>query len=183
MAQGLERITEHANHASAVIRRLRAFLRKGQRRMQSLDVADVAREAVRLCAWEAGACQVAIEEQLPDNLPPVYADRVLLEQVLLNLLRNAIDANREAHPGQASVIRLVALAQDGHLDIEVRDQGPGLGEAELARIFTPFYTSKPDGLGLGLSMSRSIIEGFGGALDGMPNGEGGLLMRCRLPLQ
>lgn len=183
VAQGLERITEHANHASAVIRRLRAFLRKGQRRMQSLDVADVAREAVRLCAWEAGACQVAIEEQLPDNLPPVYADRVLLEQVLLNLLRNAIDANREAHPGQASVIRLVALAQDGHLDIEVRDQGPGLGEAELARIFTPFYTSKPHGLGLGLSMSRSIIEGFGGALDGMPNGEGGLLMRCRLPLQ
>ncbi|MDH4654909.1 MULTISPECIES: PAS domain S-box protein [unclassified Pseudomonas] len=183
VAQGLERITEHANHASEVIKRLRAFLRKGQRKMQALDVAEVAREAVRLCAWEASACQVAIAEQLPDNLPPVYADRVLLEQVLLNLLRNAIDANREAHPGRESVIRLAASAQDGQLLIEVCDQGPGLGEKELARIFTPFYTSKPDGLGLGLSMSRSIIEGFGGALDGMPNGEGGLLMRCRLPLQ
>lgn len=183
VAQGLERITEHANHASEVIKRLRAFLRKGQRKMQALDVAEVVREAVRLCAWEASACQVAIAEQLPDNLPPVYADRVLLEQVLLNLLRNAIDANREAHPGRESMIRLAASAQDGQLLIEVRDQGPGLGEEELGRIFTPFYTSKPDGLGLGLSMSRSIIEGFGGALDGMPNGEGGLLMRCRLPLQ
>ncbi|WAG81548.1 PAS domain S-box protein [Metapseudomonas furukawaii] len=182
VAQGLERITEHANHASEVIKRLRAFLRKGQRKMQALNLAEVAREAVRLCAWEAGASQVAIEEQFPDNLPPVYADRVLLEQVLLNLLRNAIDANREAHPRQSSLIRLTAQAGDGYLAIEVRDQGPGLGEEELSRIFTPFYTSKPDGLGLGLSMSRSIIEGFGGSLDGMLGEEGGLLMRCRLPL-
>ncbi|MHC5351999.1 PAS domain-containing sensor histidine kinase [Metapseudomonas furukawaii] len=183
VAQGLERITEHANHASEVIKRLRAFLRKGQRRMQALDVAEVAREAVRLCAWEAGASQVAIEEQLPENLPPVFADRVLLEQVLLNLLRNAIDANREAHPGQPSLIRLIARAEAGQVLIEVRDQGPGLDEEALGRIFTPFYTSKPDGLGLGLSMSRSIIEGFGGALDGMPDEAGGLLMRCRLPRQ
>ncbi|WP_103102895.1 PAS domain S-box protein [Pseudomonas sp. LFM046] len=183
VAQGLERITEHAHHASEVIKRLRAFLRKGQRRMQALDVAEVAREAVRLCAWEAVASQVAIEEQLPENLPSVYADRVLLEQVLLNLLRNAIDANREAHPGRDSLIWLGARVGKGHLIIEVRDQGPGLGEEELTRIFTPFYTSKPDGLGLGLSMSRSIIEGFGGSLDGMPDEAGGLLMRCCLPLQ
>ncbi|MWV17102.1 PAS domain S-box protein [Pseudomonas sp. L-22-4S-12] len=182
VAQGLERITEHANHASAVIKRLRAFLRKGQRRMQALDVAEVAREAVRLCAWEADACQVAIDEQLPDNLPPVYADRVLLEQVLLNLLRNAIEANREAHPRQPSSILLVARPlAEGRLEIDVRDQGPGVGEAELERIFTPFYTSKPDGLGLGLSMSRSIVEGFGGSLDGVREAGGGLLMRCRLP--
>ncbi len=183
VAQGLERITEHANHASEVIKRLRGFLRKGQRRMQALDVSEVAREAVRLCAWEASACQVAIEEQLPDNLPPVYADRVLLEQVLLNLLRNAIDANREAHPGCASVIVLAARHVPGAgVQVDVRDQGPGLDDAELERVFTPFYTSKPDGLGLGLSMSRSIIEGFGGALDGQRASEGGLLMRCRLPL-
>ncbi|CAD5106879.1 PAS domain-containing sensor histidine kinase [Zestomonas carbonaria] len=183
VAQGLERITEHANHASEVIKRLRAFLRKGQRRMQALDVAEVAREAVRLCAWEAGAKQVAIVERLPDNLPPVYADRVLLEQVLLNLLRNAIDANAEAHPGQPSQVELEARAgEGGWLDIEVRDQGPGLGDAELERVFTPFYTSKPEGLGLGLSMSRSIVEGFGGALDGQRGEPGGLVMRCRLPV-
>ncbi|WP_287029392.1 PAS domain-containing sensor histidine kinase [Pseudomonas sp. UBA6310] len=183
VSQGLERITEHANHASEVIKRLRGFLRKGQRRMQALDLCEVTREAVRLCAWEANAWQVVIEERLPDNLPPVYADRVLLEQVLINLLRNAIDANREAQPGEASRIVLSArLATGSGLEVDVLDEGPGLDDAELERVFTPFYTSKPDGLGLGLSMSRSIIEGFGGALEGQRAQNGGLLMRCRLPL-
>ncbi|SFB14550.1 PAS domain-containing sensor histidine kinase [Azotobacter beijerinckii] len=183
VAQGLERITEHANHASEVIKRLRAFLRKGQRRMQALDVADVARGAVRLCGWEASASQVAIEEQLPGDLPPVYADRVLLEQVLLNLLRNAIDANREAHPGQPTRIVLTARAEAGRVAIEVRDCGPGLSDAEMERVFTPFYTSKPEGLGLGLSMSRSIVEGFGGSLEAQRAEGGGLSMCCLLPLQ
>ena len=183
VSQGLERITEHANHASEVIKRLRAFLRKGQRRVEPLDVASVARDAVRLCAWEAAAVEVSIEEQLPAELPPVYADRVLLEQVLINLLRNAIEANREAHPGQPSRILLKATRQDAHLLLDVQDQGPGLNEAELELAFTPFFTRKPDGLGLGLSMSRSIIEGFGGALEGLPGDQGGLCMRCRLPVK
>lgn len=183
VAQGLERIAEHAEHASEVIKRLRAFLRKGQRRMQALDVAEVAREAVRLCAWEAGAAQVVIEERLPVGLPSVFADRVLLEQVLLNLLRNAIEANREAHPQAASRVVISARLMPGAgIDVEVLDEGPGLDAVALERIFTPFYTSKPEGLGLGLSMSRSIIEGFGGSLEGEPTEEGGLRMRCRLPL-
>ncbi len=183
VAQGLERITAHANHAAEVIRRLRAFLRKGQRRMQALDGAAVAREAVRLCAWEAAQAQVAIDEDLPDNLPPVYADRVLLEQVLLNLLRNAIEANREAHPGAPSRIRLAAGLEGGgqRLCIGVEDQGPGVGEAQLEQIFTPFYTSKAEGLGLGLSMSRSIVEGFGGELGASRQAEG-LRLTCSLPL-
>ena len=182
VAQGLERITEHANHASEVIKRLRAFLRKGQRRTQALDIASVAREAVRLCQWEASNWQVSIVEQLSDQLPPVYADRILIEQVLLNLLRNAIDANREAHPGQPSCIELRASEQAGQLCVQVWDQGPGVAQGELEHIFTPFYTSKAEGLGLGLSMSRSIIEGFGGALEALPGAAGGLCLECRLPL-
>lgn len=182
VAQGLARITEHANHASAVIKRLRAFLRKGQRRMQALNLAEVAREAVRLCNWEAGAAQVAVSDALPDNLPLVFADRVLLEQVLLNLLRNAIEANRDQHPGSASQIRLEAREGNGSLTIRVIDQGPGASDEQLGKLFTPFYTSKADGLGLGLSMSRSIIEGFGGALEALPAEGGGLCLECRLPL-
>lgn len=182
VAQGLARITEHANHASAVIKRLRAFLRKGQRRMQALDLAEVAREAVRLCNWEAGTAQVAVSDLLPDNLPLVFADRVLLEQVLLNLLRNAIDANRERHPGAPSQVRLEASEADGSLAIRVIDQGPGVSDEQMGKLFTPFYTSKADGLGLGLSMSRSIIEGFGGALEAFPAEGGGLCLECRLPL-
>ena len=182
VAQGLERINLHAHHACEVIKRLRSFLRKGRRNLQALDVSEVARQAVSLCAWEARERNVNIEQQLPDNLALVYADRVLLEQVLLNLLRNAIDANNEQHPGQASNITLQAQAiAGGALLISVQDQGPGVSAEQLEQLFTPFYTSKVDGLGLGLSMSRSIIEGFGGELEARPQPVG-LLMCCRLPL-
>ncbi len=181
VAQGLERIAEQATHAAEVIKRLRAFLRKGGRRLQALDSAEVARETVRLCAWEAQACQVVIELRLADNLPPVYADRVLLEQVLLNLLRNAIEANREVHAQQASQIVLQAMAgAEGGVCISVSDQGPGVSTQQLAQLFTPFYTSKANGLGLGLSMSRSIVEGFGGDLQARPQARG-LRMDCHLP--
>ncbi|WP_097302765.1 PAS domain-containing sensor histidine kinase [Pseudomonas chlororaphis] len=181
VAQGLERIAEQATHAAEVIKRLRAFLRKGGRRVQALDLAEVARETVRLCAWEAQACQVTIELRLADNLPPVYADRILLEQVLLNLLRNAIEANREVHPQQGSQIILSAQAtSEGGVEVSVSDQGPGVSAEQMAQLFTPFYTSKANGLGLGLSMSRSIVEGFGGDLQAQPQSRG-LKMCCHLP--
>ena len=182
VAQGLERINLHANHAAQVIERLRGFLRKGRRNLQALDISEVARQAVSLCAWEAGERNVTIELQLPESLPWVYADRVLLEQVLLNLLRNAIDANNEQLPGQLSRIILQAQTLDGAtLQISVQDQGPGVSAGELEQLFTPFYTSKAEGLGLGLSMSRSIVEGFGGELNARPQ-TSGLLMCCCLPL-
>lgn len=180
VAQGLQRISEQATHAAEVIKRLRAFLRKEPRRLQALSVAEVAREAVRLCAWEATQVQVTIEQRMTDNLPPVYADRVLLEQVLLNLLRNAIDANRERQPGQPSRIVLSGEQEGGRLLIQVSDQGPGVAPEQLDGIFTPFTTSKPEGLGLGLSMSRSIVEGFGGTLTAAPGEGGGLILSCRL---
>ena len=182
VAQGLERINLHANHAAQVIKRLRGFLRKGRRNLQALDITEVARQAVSLCAWEARERHVTIELQLPGSLPRVYADRVLLEQVLLNLLRNAIDANNEQLPGQPSRIILQALALDAATQqISVLDQGPGVSAGQLEHLFTPFYTSKADGLGLGLSMSRSIVEGFGGELDARPQTRG-LLMCCCLPV-
>ena len=182
VAQGLERINLHANHAAQVIKRLRGFLRKGRRNLQALDISEVARQAVSLCAWEAGERNVTIELQLPESLPWVYADRVLLEQVLLNLLRNAIDANNEQLPGQLSRIILQGQILDGAtLQISVQDQGPGVSAGELEQLFTPFYTSKAEGLGLGLSMSRSIVEGFGGELNARPQ-TSGLLMCCCLPL-
>ncbi|MBP5078514.1 PAS domain S-box protein, partial [Pseudomonas chlororaphis] len=181
VAQGLERIAEQATHAAEVIKRLRAFLRKGGRRVQALDLAEVVRETVRLCAWEAQSCQVTIELRLADNLPPVYADRILLEQVLLNLLRNAIEANREVHPQQGSQIILGAqTSSEGGVEVSVSDQGPGVSAEQLAQLFTPFYTSKANGLGLGLSMSRSIVEGFGGDLQAQPQSRG-LKMCCHFP--
>ncbi|HFL2189706.1 TPA: sensor histidine kinase [Pseudomonas putida] len=180
VGQGLLRIREQATHAAEVIRRLRAFLRKGPRRLQALDVAEVAGEAMRLCAWEAARDQVLVELRVSAQLPSVYADRVLLEQVLLNLLRNAIDANRELHGDQPSRILLGAARDGDGVLVEVADQGPGVAPERLDEIFTPFTTSKADGLGLGLSMSRSLIEGFGGSLWARAGDNGGLVLCCRL---
>ena len=183
VAQGLERITEHANHAAQVIKRLRAFLRKEPRRMQALNITDVLQEAVQLCAWESVNAQVTVEQSMLTALPLVYADRVLLEQVLLNVLRNAIEANREQHQGQASRILITVEQRTEHVYIKVHDQGAGATPAQLEQLFTPFYTSKADGLGLGLSMSRSIIEGFGGALEAGEGVLGGLCLSCCLPVR
>ncbi|WP_442915252.1 PAS domain-containing sensor histidine kinase [Marinobacter sp. SS21] len=183
---GLKRITQHANHAAEVIKRLRAFLRKGQKRSATIQLNDTVLTAIRLCQWEADKYKVGIEQRLSDHLPTLAADPVLLEQVLVNLIRNAIDANREQRPEQPSRItiatgRETSTTGEGQICIDVIDQGPGLDEDGLNQMFTPFYTRKPHGLGLGLSMSRSIIEGFGGFLDASPAAAGGLRLTCRFP--
>ncbi|HHX34215.1 MAG TPA: PAS domain S-box protein [Gammaproteobacteria bacterium] len=184
VAQGLESITEHANHAAQVIKRLRSFLRKEPRRMQALDIAEVVQGAVQLCVWEADSARVSIEQRLLSKLPLVYADKVLLEQVLLNLLRNAIEANRDQHQDkQTSRVLITAEQQTDCIYIKVHDQGAGVTAAQMEQLFTPFYTSKADGLGLGLSMSRNIIEGFGGALEAEEGALGGLCLSCRLPVR
>lgn len=131
-------------------------------------------------AWEAARDQVQVELRMSAQLPLVYADRVLLEQVLLNLLRNAIDANREQQGERPSRILLCAARDGDGVLVEVADQGPGVAPERLDEIFTPFTTSKADGLGLGLSMSRSLIEGFGGSLWARAGDNGGLVLCCRL---
>lgn len=183
VAQGLERITEHANHAAEVIKRLRAFLRKEPRRMEALNIAEVLQDTVQLCAWETVSAQVTVEQKMLTQLPLIYADRVLLEQVLLNVLRNAIEANREAQHTAPSRILITAEHQAEQVYIKVHDQGAGVTAGQLEQLFTPFYTSKAEGLGLGLSMSRSIVEGFGGALDAQDGELGGLCLICCLPVR
>src|SRR5690606_1796020 len=126
LAQGLERISTHAQHAAEVIKRMRTFLRKGPRNAQRVNPARLAADAVRLCAWEAQQRQVEIIQQRAPDLPDVHIDPVLLQQVLLNLLRNAIEANREAHPDAPSTIRLELEALDRQVHLRVIDQGPGV---------------------------------------------------------
>ena len=181
IGQGLERIQQHAEHAAAVIRRLRDFLRKGQRRLQQVNAGQLAAQAVGLCAWEAGQYQVRIIEQIADELPDLNVDPILLQQVLLNLLRNAIDANRESHGERGSEVLLRISLHGQQVCIEVIDQGPGVSAEARERLFVPFYTSKEDGLGLGLSMSQGIVEGFGGSLEALPADTGGLCLQCLLP--
>ncbi|WP_198962824.1 PAS domain S-box protein [Mangrovitalea sediminis] len=180
IAEGLNRITLHANHASEVIKRLRAFLRKGQQRLQRLDVNQVIEHAVRLCQWDAAEKQVQIRPRLAGDLPDIYVDPVLLEQVLINLLRNAIEANHECHDKTSDVFIDSLRNEQGWVEVRITDQGPGFVGDSPEQLFTPFYTSKSEGLGLGLSISRTLAEGFGGHLEAIP-AEGGLMFRCRLP--
>lgn len=181
---GLQRITHHANRASEVIKRLRAFLRKGQKRTAPISINDAVTNVKRLCQWDADKNNVVIRERLAEGNPVITADPVLLEQVLINLLRNAIDANLDAHGGHnkpSHITVTTCKTAEQETLIQVTDQGPGLDDEGLRQMFTPFYTRKPQGLGLGLSMSRSIVEGFGGFLDAQPAERGGLVLTCRFP--
>ena len=181
LAQGLEHIASHAQRAAEVIKRMRAFLRKGPRNAHRTCPAQLAEDAVRLCAWETQQQQVEIVLQVPAGLPDVHVDPVLAQQVLLNLLRNAIDANRDVYPDSSSQVLLQLSASDGLVHLQVIDQGPGVSAEQLDNLFTPFYTSKADGLGLGLSMSQSIIESFDGGLEARPAEDGGLCLHGWLP--
>ncbi|HEV8078983.1 MAG TPA: ATP-binding protein, partial [Marinobacter sp.] len=184
VGDGLTKVIHHANRASEVIRRLRAFLRKGRKRSELLALNQVASNVALLCQWEADKHRVSVVCKLPEASPTLTADPVLLEQVLINLVRNAIEANVEACADSASasaIIVTIGVNDLGETLIEVTDQGPGLNADGIRQMFQPFYTSKPDGLGLGLSMSRSIVEGFGGFLDAYPAPDGGLTLVCRFP--
>lgn len=183
---GLQKIVHHANRASEVIKRLRAFLRKGQKRTAPISLNEVVSNVARLCQWEAEKNNVRIREHLARCTPVITADPVLLEQVLINLIRNGIEANAEhrsqSAPDAPSQILITTCMNDrDETLIEVTDEGPGLAEPQIRQMFQPFFTSKPQGLGLGLSMSRSIIEGFGGFLDARPAATGGLSLICRFP--
>ncbi|MBN8237572.1 PAS domain S-box protein [Marinobacter hydrocarbonoclasticus] len=181
---GLQKIVHHANRASEVIKRLRAFLRKGQKRMAPVSLNAVISDVVKLCQWEAEKNGVRLQEYLAADSPVITADPVLLEQVLINLVRNGIEANVEARgeTGRLSHIVVTTCINDQRETlIQVTDEGTGLDDEGIRQMFQPFFTSKPKGLGLGLSMSRSIIEGFGGFLDAIPAETGGLSLICRFP--
>lgn len=182
---GLHRITHHANRASEVIKRLRAFLHKGQKRTAPIKVNDVITNVVRLCQWDADKHGIVIRECLAATSPVITADPVLLEQVLINLIRNGIEATLEAgktHQDEPARITIASCVNcEMETLVQVTDQGLGQDDEGLRNMFTPFYTNKPQGLGLGLSMSRSIIEGFGGFLDATPAATGGLTLTCRFP--
>lgn len=181
---GLQKIVYHANRASEVIKRLRAFLRKGQKRMAPIALNRVIANVARLCHWEADKNGIRIRQQACEADPVITADPLLLEQVLINLVRNGIEAMAALPQARAEergreIILATGYNSDGEPVIEVTDQGPGLDDQGIRQMFQPFYTSKPHGLGLGLTMSRSIIEGFGGFLDARRAPGGGLTLTCR----
>ena len=168
--------------AADVLQRLRTWLKQGRINMEVVRVDELAEDVVALVRADATTKHVAIDLRVPRTLPPVRADRVQLSQVLLNLIMNGIEAVT-AHAGSLRRISVEAHAgADGCCEISVTDTGPGIPPDQLDRIFEPFVTAKATGMGIGLSISRSIVEAHGGRLWA-ENGTRGATFHFTVPLQ
>jgi two-component system, LuxR family, sensor kinase FixL len=153
----------HIDHAGAIVRRMRDFMRRGRPHVSTIDTRNMLEEALTLAFAEASAKHVRLELHAPDELPSIHGDHVQLEQVVLNLVHNAVEAITGAglSEGKVSVIARQQTAPP-RVEIGVLDNGPGVEEQLATRLFDPLATSKQDGLGLGLSISASIVEAHGG---------------------
>ncbi len=160
----LKDVVEDDKRASEVIRRLRALVRKEQPALAPLDLAGVIRDVALLVQNDAILRNSRVSVDVDPGLPPVHGDRIELQQVALNLFMNAFDAMRDSPAHQREVSVRAALDGAETVKVAVRDRGTGLGAEDLDRIFQPFYTTKRDGLGMGLAISRAIIEAHGGQL-------------------
>ena len=170
-----------AEHAAAVIARVREFVRAREPRRDAQDVAVIAHTVLELLRLEAERQQLHIDLALPASLPQVYADRVMVEQVLLNLVKNAIEAMRETAPAQRELRIEGRLNLDDEVEVRVLDRGGGLAPAESEQLFSPFFTTKSEGLGIGLAICRSIIEYHEGRLFFEPRTDGGSVFAFTLP--
>src|SRR5262245_57050665 len=176
-----EQISREAVRAAEVVQRLRAFLRKDAPRRELCDARDVVREAARLIDDEARRAGVALHLDLDPHDAKVEIDTIQVEQVILNLLRNALEAMDERSPGPHSIVVQTVTTSDGGVEVRVRDNGPGLPVDDVQKLFEAFFTTKEKSLGMGLSISQKIVEAQGGALWGAANREGGATFAFTLP--
>lgn len=180
--RSVEWIIEDGKRASDVIRRVRALAKRTDIEMIPLDVSEVVREAVALVQREMASHAVSVRMELWSSLPKIFGDRIQLQQVLINLIMNGIEAMDGVHDRPRELaIRSVAPDDDAVL-VSVADCGVGICEQAMDRLFTPFFTTKSSGMGMGLSICRSIIEAHGGRLSVAPNQERGATFQITLPL-
>jgi two-component system, LuxR family, sensor kinase FixL len=181
LGQVLGRVTGQARRAGDVIHRLRAFVRRHTPDRRRRDARELIQEILPLVEMDCRAHEVALELELQADLAKIQVDGIQLQQVLLNLTRNANEAmNACRAETRRMLIRTRALDRD-EMELSVEDTGPGVPEGLLEQLFEPFFTTKPEGMGLGLSLSRSIIEAHGGTLRYDSGPSGGSIFRIRLP--
>jgi len=179
--EGIDEVVQQAERAGDVLGRLREFVRGGEFRRALTEIKPVIDAAVGLVRSEAIQQEVEIEATVDPGLPVVLADPVQIEQVLLNLLRNAMDAMEAANTEPRSIIVEARRSGKHAIEIAVADTGPGVASDMIDTIFEPFITTKPLGMGMGLSISRAIIESHGGKLR-MAHGTGsGAIFIFNLP--
>jgi signal transduction histidine kinase len=161
----LSLVVKQGNRAGEVVGRVRALIKKAPARKDAVAIDDAILEVIALTRTEAANNSVSVRTQFAEGLPRVQGDRVQLQQVMLNLIVNAIQAMRGIGEGARELqISVEAVPSEGGVRVGVRDAGPGLNPESLLHLFEPFYTTKPEGMGMGLSICRSIIEAHGGRL-------------------
>jgi C4-dicarboxylate-specific signal transduction histidine kinase len=178
--EAVGRILLDGDRASEVLSRIRGLLRKSPARRERVYVNDLIRDAAALAQGEALRHGVSFRVELEDGLPPVAGDPVQLQQVLLNLIVNGIEAINGFEGGPRELVVRSERHDSGGVLVAVRDRGVGISPETVGRLFEAFYTTKPSGLGMGLSVSRSIVEAHGGRLWATPNTGGGSVFQFTL---
>lgn len=176
----MDKLEKQAVRASAVIQRLRSYVRKPHEGRRLLDINTLINEVIALAEVDSRINDVTIHCELGHGLPMVCADPVQIQQVALNLIRNAMEAMLDSpQRGHGVVVR--TGMERGKVCFWVIDRGKGLAEGAAERLFSPFFTTKPAGMGIGLSICQSIVQSHGGEIGFTPNAEGGVTFFCRLP--
>jgi two-component system sensor kinase FixL len=178
----LEQINAQALRAGEVIRRLRNFVKNREVKREPVDCARLLEDLSTLAETDARLHNIRLRLECVESLPTVYADPIQLQQVVLNLVRNAIDAMVEAPEDRREVVLSTRLDADGEVEVTVADRGTGLAPEATEHLFNPFFTTKASGTGLGLAISRSIVRAHGGRLWHTPNDDCGVRFHFTLPV-
>jgi signal transduction histidine kinase len=179
--EAARRIVRDGKRAGDVVARIRALATKSSSNKERVNINEAIQDVVGLTRDEVRGKHVRLKTELADGLPPVMGDRVQLQQVLLNLVMNGVDA-MSAVEGRARELVITAQNDEGgQVRVEVRDSGVGLNEDSIQKIFNPFYSTKPAGMGMGLSISRSIIQNHGGCIWATPNDGPGTTFHFTVP--
>jgi signal transduction histidine kinase len=177
----VERIVRDSNRASEVIQRIRALAKKTEPQMLSLDINDVIREAISLMQREVLSQRVSLRTELASALPPVLGDHVQLQQVVMNLVINGVEAMAPVTDRPRDMLIRSQQDDGNEVLVAVRDSGMGIDSENAERLFNAFFTTKPTGMGMGLSICRSIIVAHGGRLWVSPNADHGATFQFSLP--
>jgi two-component system sensor kinase FixL len=182
--RSVELAIEDGHRAGEIIQRIRSFAKKAPPQKDWIDINQTIREVIALAQGEAQRTHMVFETRLSDDVhyvPMIFADRIQLQQVILNLIINAVEAMSENIDGRRQVLLRTGTDASGAIVVAVQDSGPGLSPENIERVFTPFYTTKPHGMGMGLAICRSIVEAHGGRLWATVNSERGATFQFTLP--
>ncbi len=179
----LERIDTQAHRAGEVIRRTRDFTRTPDTERSTTTIIDLLNEIVPLAEMDAHANNIALEVNVPKNLAPIFVDGLQIQQVLLNLLRNGVDAMHDSEPEHRHLKLSARYTAPGEVSLIVTDEGPGISKELAQKLFNPFVTTKSSGMGMGLAISRTIAEAHGGSLEFRRNPERGVSFVLTIPTQ